>query len=1120
MDPSSAPLADYFWIAGVDSLSYGQHLKLHPDTGDKDVNGAAPQPVESTIDEDKPLETTNPTRTPRSPHQSLRTGAGPGSDADAADVLRRLSNLSDEANATRPNASHEPGAPGSNRSSATIRPVPGPGYRLSGQDFDQAMCRFTSERDSFLDELSLSPGSVMTSRMPAPSRTLTAVHEDAGGTGTGTAGTNGAQALNGAKSPVGSVRRHFSLRDLNSMKRQPSVVRAASIRTSKRLSNYNSVIPSPQPLHSRPNMHPLQRRFEPVLLDRYPPKDAVDEAARRGPFPDYVPMFAFPTDINIVSADERPRSTWHGFAMTTGDNSKIYGICVVVWVPLDPRAAEEVERQCEEWRRDNISNEERELAHSLGERLALERAKLSELLAKLPTVTSGSAARDALEDQISATEEKIALMADVIRPVRRGAASKIDGLTDGDTGLWIPRAYGVLGRQAGLTAFWKEWLRAVVVPMANGAILRVPPSSPKVGMWQPLERYVVNLCTEAPSPVSSKTQVEIAVRELRLYARFDAVNELPGTRSVDLYALFRALSIPNIVTLFECVLSESRIILWSSHTSMLHLVSRALCSLLYPLTWAGILIPILPARLIAALEAPCPYIVGVEKRYGDIEAPEDDCVLVDLDENTIEATCDVAPLPKPLRRKLMSLLQLAAPHHHRFGVPVGPPPYAVEAFPFDAFSSESPSIFSGNPPRNMLARCVSLNSAAFGDLGMMPPARVPLFNAFLRFKVDANRSPLDRPSTGSTHKGSSPPSPQMSPTSLHMTALPNSLSRSESSSLLANNLREKRSGHFDGLSRRSSSFGADGIYFRRPSLPFNHHSSSLSTSTLSSDAQSSHRYAPSTYAQSTLAASTIMPNAYVQPVRVSANTAWVEGHCLQWQSADDKSLCSVCDEKAEEGIYRCSGCHLTAHGRCSEHIGLVCPVAFHSEHIQAAFVRCFASLFFTYRKFLTPATGEAKAAGKIYRLNMDGFLKSLPRDTASYVLMLQQTQAFNEFIHERESTSAKHPSIMLFDQIILAKKNRGRSGLFSKSTPSFLSDTSTHLWRSASAIPPSSRFPGDYRQVTSRIPAKLDTSLMKEPRSIQGVPRIATAKARRKPIPSMLGVHATLPGPSAGPGTA
>lgn len=304
-------------------------------------------------------------------------------------------------------------------------------------------------------------------------------------------------------------------------------------------------------------MHPLKRRFEPVLLDRYPPKSMTDEAKRRGTFPDYVPMFAFPNDVNIMSADEQPRSTWHGFAMTSGDNSRLYGICVTIWIPLNPKAAAEVERQCEEWRRDNMTNEERELANSLGERLASERAKLSESLTKLPSVVSGSAARDTLEEQISAIEEKIGLMTDLLRPVRHGAASKIDGLTDGETGLWTPRAYGVLGRDASLTGFWKEWLRAVVVPMTSGGVLRVPPSSPKIGMWQPLERYVVNLCAEALSPISSKTQVELTIRELRLFARKEALNEIPGSRNVSLVlSHIRRMEADRVTDGFLCLVPD------------------------------------------------------------------------------------------------------------------------------------------------------------------------------------------------------------------------------------------------------------------------------------------------------------------------------------------------------------------------------------------------------------------------------------------------------------------------------------------------------------------------------------------------------------------------------------
>jgi hypothetical protein len=676
------------------------------------------------------------------------------------------------------------------------------------------------------------------------------------------------------------------------------------------MSGYNSVIPVPQPFTPEPNMHPLLRRYEPVLLDRYPPKNMVEELKRRNPFPDYVPMFAFPNDVSVVSSDERPKTQWHGFAMTNGDNSKLYGIVVIVWLPLSSTAAEGLERQCEEWRRLHMNPEERELASSLGERLALERAKLSQLLAQLPAVAAESEERENLEDQIGAVEEKIQLMTDLLRPVRHGAASKIEGLTDGESGLWIPRAYGIMGRDASLTPLWKEWLKAVVVPMTNGAVLRVPASSPRVGMWQPLERYVVNLCAEALSPITSITQVELAVRELRMYARKEAVNEIPGSRNIDIYALFRCLSNHNIITLFEYVLAESKIILLSSHTAMLHLASMAIVNLLYPFQWCGVFIPILPARLVQTIEAPCPYIVGIERRYEPVDYPDDDYVLIDLDNDSIVSNGPPPPpMPRQQRRKLLSLLQHSAPHHIRYGVPTGPPAYAVEAYPYDTFSSENPSVFTHKAHPSTIQTYVGLNSTSFGTSSGASSVRPMIHNAFLQSSASSRGN--DRPSTASTVKTyNSPPSPKISPVSTVFPPMPSTpISRSDSGyALQVQQLREKRSGHFETSSRRSSSFGFERAPpMRRPSQPFLGHASSMSTSSLSQEFHASSSYAPSVYAQSTLAASTIMPGMAMQPVRNTSTTQWQEGHCMQWRPHEEKTACSICDEKSDEGLYRCTG---------------------------------------------------------------------------------------------------------------------------------------------------------------------------------------------------------------------
>ncbi|KIW05127.1 hypothetical protein, variant 2 [Verruconis gallopava] len=1104
-EQSSLPLADYFFIAGIESSQiYDEKLAQ--------TLQHAP-PLEDTIQEHSVLDTTTNGQQSRSSGDGLGLSGLEGrrkSNGTARFSYERRKSIGSLVGAGSGTAS--------NRSSATIKPSGntdtlsngvqladqdssvGAGATavtslsgLSDEDFDSALRKFASERDEFMEEMHFSAGTLpqMTKPKPRP-RTQKIVSED----------------VSGLRGGVGSLRRKLST--MNSMKRQPSVMRQSSIRTSKRMSGYNSVIPNPQPFQADPNMHPLKRRYEPGLLDRYPPKAMVDELKRRNPFPDYVPMFAFPNDITVVSSDERPRSTWHGFCMTNADGSKLYGVTLIMWLPLNQKVSEELERQCEEWRKANMTNEERELASSLGERLAIERAKLSRLLSQLPTIPSGSEERDQLEDDISAVEEKIGLMTDLLRPVRHGAASKIEGLTDGETGLWIPRAYGILGRDGSLTSFWKEWLRAVAVPMTNGAIQRVPATSPKVGLWQPLERYVVNLCAEAPSPISSLTQVEVQVRELRLYARKEAVNELPGSRNVDLYALFRALSIPNIIILFEYMLAESRIILLSSHTAMLHLASQALLALLYPLKWTGILVPVLPNRLIQTLEAPVPYIVGIERRY-EADLPDDDFVLVDLDSDTIESFGPPPSLPKQQRRKLTTLLQCAAPHHLRYGVEVGPPPYAKETYPCDAFSSECPSVYTHRAPSSTLATLVSLNSTSFTDVGaLMASARGQVFNAFLQAKDPNSRGSDHRPATSTTSGNgrlASPPSPRLSPTSGQFQVPGTPISRNDSAFALQASLREKRSGHFDASSRRSSSFGFERMPpVRRPSQPWMGHLPTPSTSTLGSDFRSGSSYAPSVYAQSTLAASTIMPGVLMQPVRNTDSTQWVEGHCLNWKLHDKNGICAVCDEKSDEGIYKCSGCSVTAHGRCLQQITNVCPSAFRPELVRAAFVRCFASLLYTYRRFLRPAKGEQRANGMLFKFDLEGFIKSLPHDTAEYMATLQDTQAFNEFIHEVEVTKPDDPAVRLFDQIIISKRNRGRTSLFSKASTDFLSDNSEHIWRTAQANPPNARFPGDYRQVISRIPAKLDPTLMKEPRVLQGVPRVPLVKAKRKPIGSTAGV--------------
>ena len=197
--------------------------------------------------------------------------------------------------------------------------------------------------------------------------------------------------------------------------------------------------------------------------------------------------------------------------MTKANGDRVHVCGIIVWHPVPHSVAAELEMQCNEWRQGNLSLEERELAESLSTKLANERSILSLLLHQLPLLYG--AERENCDEQILQCEEKITLYNELLKPIRMHAAAKVEGLTEGQ-GMWLPRCYGLLGKEAGYQTLWREWLRAMAVPWVNGEV-DVDVINAQGGRFLPLERYVVNLCGEVPLPMRGKNQVEVAVRELR-----------------------------------------------------------------------------------------------------------------------------------------------------------------------------------------------------------------------------------------------------------------------------------------------------------------------------------------------------------------------------------------------------------------------------------------------------------------------------------------------------------------------------------------------------------------------------------------------------------------------------
>lgn len=208
-----APLADYFWIAGLDG---SEVLDTYRRLGDEyRINGAAsPAPaLTDAIQEDADAEQEEPADGASRPASTLFTG--PSRRASQ----QRLSTLSRDSGQTN-------GA-SSNRSSVTVKGASSP-LRASALfsedfDFDRALVKFASERDTFLTDLNVSAGAItQNSRPRSRVRTQKIVSEDSP--------SQGSPGL--LRSGIGSVRRHMAFRDMNSMRRQPSLARhGKSIKT-------------------------------------------------------------------------------------------------------------------------------------------------------------------------------------------------------------------------------------------------------------------------------------------------------------------------------------------------------------------------------------------------------------------------------------------------------------------------------------------------------------------------------------------------------------------------------------------------------------------------------------------------------------------------------------------------------------------------------------------------------------------------------------------------------------------------------------------------------------------------------------------------------------------------
>ncbi|KAI1301403.1 C-myc promoter-binding protein [Halotydeus destructor] len=180
----------------------------------------------------------------------------------------------------------------------------------------------------------------------------------------------------------------------------------------------------------------------------------------------------------------------------------------------------------------------------------------------------------------------------------------------------------------------------------------------------PIERYISHFMVEVPFPTVQRPKILVQLTatsdETVLLSQPPEDMPLPLS-GASFTQLLRNLGPDNCLNVLLLTLLEQKILLHSLRQDVLTGVAEALTSIIFPFHWQCPYIPLCPLNLSDVLNAPLPFIVGVDSRYFDFHEPPLDVICVDLDTNSIylsenKRSLNVKSLPKRATRVLKNSL--------------------------------------------------------------------------------------------------------------------------------------------------------------------------------------------------------------------------------------------------------------------------------------------------------------------------------------------------------------------------------------------------------------------------------------------------------------------------------
>lgn len=384
--------------------------------------------------------------------------------------------------------------------------------------------------------------------------------------------------------------------------------------------------------------------------------------------PPSVGHFCFPQHIRLKRAREQPLPTWYTFVLTDESAGQVFGSCLKFYEQLDDEVVIELEglkmayeigkqsvrrlptedvlvRMIEDAKKEQSladGSPKRGQQHIIEDDDCLEervRMKIYEQMSGDVFVAVRPLLRQLLRQHTSMTNEEqesanttMKCQTPVRRTISRGrhvrVLSELSKFQKLRLKTFEPRCLVLLSLTRHGNAM-KKFLKQLYATSISPVDI-------------PLEKIVSNFVLNVPIP---RPGCEVVVRwrgdesdphkDIRIRSpRPDA----PPLLDLTFEPLFECLSVESVAAVLHWMLLEKKLLMLSEKPCLLSHVAELLRSLLLPIEWHCVYIPLCPDFLAKFMRAPMPFIIGLPSnaiKSSDMKRMSDDIMVVDLDSDAL-----------------------------------------------------------------------------------------------------------------------------------------------------------------------------------------------------------------------------------------------------------------------------------------------------------------------------------------------------------------------------------------------------------------------------------------------------------------------------------------------------